>query len=89
MQVTVELSLYPLTEDYTSVIIDFIQGLKKDNRFLIRTSAMSTYIVGEYDDVMSLLSIELKKVYQHIPDSSTVIKIIPKKLNIEGGWLDF
>lgn len=89
MKITVELSLYPLTKDYTSVIIDFIKALKKDNRFLIRTTAMSTYIVGEYDDVMYLLTSELKKVYEYIPDSSTVIKIIPKDLNVEGGFLEF
>lgn len=89
MKVTVELSLYPLVEDYTQVIIDFIKRLKQHQSIVINTTAMSTYVTGNYDEVMPILTAELKEVYKIIPDSSTVIKIIPKDLNVENGFLNF
>ena len=89
MQLTVEMSLYPLVEDYTRVIIDFIRTLNANPDVLVRTTAMSTYISGEYDVVMKLLTNELKAVFEQIPDSATVLKIIPKDLNVEDGFLNF
>lgn len=89
MKITVEMSLYPLSENYTEHIIKFIKSMKSYDTLLIRTTAMSTYISGEYKDVMKMLNIELMKLYQNVPDSCTVFKIIPKDLNIEGGFLEF
>jgi len=89
MKITVEMSLYPLAENYTEHIIKFIKSMKTYTLLTIRTTAMSTYIVGEYDDVMSMLNKELKALYEKVPDSCTVFKIIPKDLNVEGGFLEF
>ncbi|MEM9547921.1 MAG: YkoF family thiamine/hydroxymethylpyrimidine-binding protein [Bacteroidota bacterium] len=89
MKVTVELSLYPLREKYTAVIIGFIKSLKEYQAIQVHTTAMSTYVTGEYDAVMQSLQVELKKIYEVVPDSATVIKIIPKDLNVEDGFLRF
>lgn len=89
MKITVELSLYPLKEDYTSIIIEFIKNLKKHDSVQVLTTAMSTYVSGDYDEVIDIVTKELKKVHELIPDSSTVMKIIPKDLNIENGFLTF
>ncbi len=89
MKITVEMSLYPLIENYTEHIIKFIKSMKSYDNLSIRTTAMSTYVSGEYKDVMSMLNIELEELYQNVPDSCTVLKIIPKDLNIEGGFLEF
>jgi uncharacterized protein YqgV (UPF0045/DUF77 family) len=89
MRVTIELSLYPLREDYTGIIIQLIKDLKAYESIAVHTTAMSTYISGDYEEVFAILCKELKTVYEVIPDSSTVIKIIPKDLNIEKGFLRF
>jgi uncharacterized protein YqgV (UPF0045/DUF77 family) len=89
MRITVEISVYPLVEDYTSIIIEFIKRLKTQSELNVHSTAMSTYVSGEFDNVMQTLTIELKKLYEKVPDSSTVIKIIPKDLNIEKGFLNF
>jgi len=88
MKSTFEISLYPLTEDYSGVILQFIHDLKKHDSIQIYSTAMSTYITGDFENVMNILSSELKKVYEIIPDSSTVVKIIPKPLNVEAGYLN-
>jgi len=89
MKITIELSLYPLVEDYTSIIVDFIKSLKSNDSIKVYSTAMSTYVSGDYDIVMQIVTTELKKVHILIPDSSTVMKIIPKDLNVENGFLDF
>ena len=89
MHVTVEISLYPLVEDYTSIIIEFINSLKEETDINVYSTAMSTYVTGDYDKVMSTLTAELKRLYTKMPDSSTIVKIIPKDLNVEKGFLSF
>ena len=89
MKITIEMSLYPLSENYTEHILKFLKSIKAYEGLTIRTTAMSTYIAGEYKDVMSMLNTELEKFYQIVPDSCTVFKIIPRELNIEGGFLEF
>lgn len=89
MKTTVEMSLYPLIEDYTEVIINLIKNLKSHSSIEVKTTAMSTYVTGEFRDVMRILTDELEKVYENIPDSATVIKIIPKPLNVSSGFLEF
>lgn len=89
MIITVELSLYPLVENYTEHIITFIKALRAHASVRVKTTAMSTYIVGEYGTVMMVLTQELQELYNHVPDSATVMKIIPKDLNVEGGFLEF
>lgn len=89
MHITIEISLYPLIEDYTGIIIGFINNLKQIPDISVHSTAMSTYVSGEYDKVMLALTMELKEIYKIIPDSATVIKIIPKDLNVENGFLLF
>ena len=58
MRVTVELSLYPLTENYVAPIRDFIARLKAYKDLSIVTNATSTQIVGEHAYVFEILSKE-------------------------------
>ena len=61
MNVSVELSLYPLAEDYKEHIISFIKELKAHDSIMVEVNGMSTQIFGDYDVVMSVLGKELKK----------------------------
>jgi uncharacterized protein YqgV (UPF0045/DUF77 family) len=58
MRITVELSLYPLTENYVAPIRDFIARLKTYEELDIVTNATSTQIVGEHSYVFEVLSKE-------------------------------
>jgi len=89
MNVTVEISLYPLMSDFEEVIIEFIKSLKSHEGLEVYSNAMSTQITGDWDEVMDVLKQELKMVYQKVPASSTVIKIINRKLPIHVGHLSF
>lgn len=58
MRITIELSLYPLTENYVAPIRDFIARLKTYQELEVVTNATSTQIVGEHSYVFGVLSKE-------------------------------
>lgn len=89
MIVTVEISLYPLQSEYKEVIIAFIKRLREYDDITCRSTEMSTLIKGEWSMVMSLLQRELGEVFNHLANSATIIKIIPKDLPIEGGYVSW
>lgn len=89
MIVTVELSLYPLDHEYEKHIIQFIQNLNKHPEITVLTNAMSTYLQGEFDQVMKILTAELSTIYDKIKVSSTVIKVINAELDIKDGFKTF
>jgi uncharacterized protein YqgV (UPF0045/DUF77 family) len=63
MNLSVEISMYPLQEDYKSKIKVFLSYLSKhaNSEIEIRTSNMSTRVFGEYDAVSNLLSEAMKQ----------------------------
>jgi uncharacterized protein YqgV (UPF0045/DUF77 family) len=63
MRITVELSLYPLNENYVAPIREFITRLKTHKELDIVTNATSTQIVGEHAYVFEVLSKETEKTF--------------------------
>jgi uncharacterized protein YqgV (UPF0045/DUF77 family) len=73
--ISVEISYYPLNEEYKIPIKDFISRMKSYEILNVRTNTMSTQIFGEYDDVMLALTAEINKSFD-LPHSVFVLKII-------------
>ena len=66
MQVTVEISLYPLTENFEQVVIDYIGEIKKVPGLRVEVNGLSTQVFGEYDLVMpKLFSINKSTFEKH------------------------
>ncbi len=59
MHVAVEMSLYPLTEQFIPPILDFIVRLKAHPELVVVTNSMSTQVSGEFDAVFSALKVEI------------------------------
>ncbi len=72
MQATAEISLYPLSEDYKDVIIEFILKLRQHNGLRVETNGMSTHVFGEYDTIMAAITTEGKRVF----DSGKAVLLI-------------
>lgn len=89
MQVTIELSLYPLRENYKEIILDFIKHLRAYEEIEVFTTEMSTYVKGEWNAVIPILQKELGSIYEADDASSTVLKIIPQELPVEDGFRTF
>lgn len=61
MNVSVEISMYPLHDNYIPAIDAFLERLNQDaNEVEIRTSNMSTRVFGEYQAVTSLLQASME-----------------------------
>ncbi|MCB1677133.1 MAG: thiamine-binding protein [Halioglobus sp.] len=82
MKLTVEISLYPLQDDYIPVIEAFIAAAREHGDLDIVTNAMSTQICGDYDRVFALLRQELKVSYREHGRQVLVCKLIPGELAI-------
>lgn len=59
MNISVELTLTPLKDDYEPPIIAFIKSLR-DSGLKIKETPLSTQVFGEYETVMSVLTKEIK-----------------------------
>ncbi|MBU2676924.1 MAG: thiamine-binding protein [Gammaproteobacteria bacterium] len=76
MKVAVDISLYPLDADFIPPIKDVIARLKDHERLEIWTNAMSTQVVGEFDDVMDALRQEIGVTFEQLPKAVFAIKIL-------------
>lgn len=75
MKVAVDISLYPLDADFIPPIKDVIDRLNKHDRLEVWTNAMSTQVVGEFDDVMDALRREIGTTFETIPKGVFVMKM--------------
>ena len=76
MQVSIDISLYPLNKKFLPPIDDFISNLKKYDNIEVRTNSMSTQLFGEFDDLISILKIEIDKTFKKEIDSVFNLKIV-------------
>jgi uncharacterized protein YqgV (UPF0045/DUF77 family) len=60
MHVAVELSLYPLADEFVPPILDFIERLKAQPGLSVVTNSMSTQVSGDYDRVFDALKSEIR-----------------------------
>ena len=78
MQLSIEISLYPLANDqYEDAIWDFIERLHKHLELKVDTNGMSTQVFGEYDDVVSKVMEEIKVTHEQVGSAIFVCKFVP------------
>src|SRR5690606_16013208 len=64
MEITAELSLYPLASDHPiAEIVELINDLRADPRVRVVVNQMSTQISGELDDVMAVVTDAMRKSF--------------------------
>ena len=80
MKISVEISYYPLNQEYVPPIREFIDRINKYDGLVVNTNGMSTQIFGEYDILMDALTIEIRQSFNN-PHSVFVMKIINADLN--------
>ena len=86
MEISVEISKYPLTEvDYVAAIKDFIDRINQYSEIKVRTNVMSTQLFGNYHLVMSALTKELKVSFEQYGTVVFACKFIPDDLDKKYG----
>jgi uncharacterized protein YqgV (UPF0045/DUF77 family) len=76
MQVAVDISLYPLADDFIPPIQDVIRRLNQHDGIAVATNPMSTQLRGDYDVVMAALSAEIKRTFADVPKAVFAIRIL-------------
>jgi uncharacterized protein YqgV (UPF0045/DUF77 family) len=76
MHVAVELSLYPLTENFIPPILDFIEQLKARPGLTVDTNSMSTQVSGEFDAVFDALRTEIASSLAGRDRAVVVMKVL-------------
>jgi len=82
MTATLEISMYPLREDYESQVLAFLELLHRESALEIRVNAMSTQVKGDLDLVFDTLRNSIKEVYQNGVKASFVIKTLEGDLDL-------
>jgi len=76
MHVAVEISLYPLAEDFIPLIQDFIDRLRSHAGLRVQTNSMSTQVSGDYAKVMAALQTEIAATFAGDCRSVFVMKVL-------------
>ena len=77
MELSAELSLYPLTGDVDTSVLAFIDDLHESGKISVVTNTMSTQISGEWDAVMTAVYLALKRSSERITRQVLVVKYLP------------
>jgi uncharacterized protein YqgV (UPF0045/DUF77 family) len=75
MDIAVEVSLYPLAEQYAPRIKAFLERLRADGRLKIVTSSLSTQVFGPYEEVLETLGREMRATFGEVDKAVFVLKI--------------
>ncbi len=85
MKISVDISYYPLKEEFKPQIIAFLEGLNLFKDLTAQTNGMSTQVFGDYKYVMNALTIEIEKAFEN-PHSVFVMKIVNADLQVVEKW---
>ena len=77
MKLTVDISMYPIREDYIPPIDAVIEKLNSFTDLKVNTFATATTIIGDYDAVMDAIRETIAWSYEQFGKAVFVTKFIP------------
>ena len=81
MKTTIEISNYPLADNYLPKITDFIDRCI-DSGIRVKVNATSTHLQGDYDQVMEILQREIKTSFERYGQMIFVVKVLNGELDL-------
>lgn len=76
MKASVDISLYPLKEDFVPPIREFIERISAYPNVHVTRTDLSTQLFGDYDEVMDLLKTEIGYSWEKWGKGTFVIKLL-------------
>lgn len=76
MKTSVDMSLYPLNEDYIPAIKEFIERVGAYENIAITRNDLSTQLFGEYDTIMDILKVEIRRSWETHGKGIFVVKFL-------------
>lgn len=81
MELSVDISMYPLTDNYLPYIKEFIERLQATEGLSVVGNTMSTQVFGDFDLVMDTVKAEIKLSLDTFGRSIFVCKFIGRNLD--------
>lgn len=75
MQISVDLTLSPLQNDFEQHVIDFIKVLR-NSKFTVLENPLSTQIYGDFDTLMPFLNNAVKTSFEKADISVLTMKVV-------------
>ena len=75
MNISIEITLMPLNDNYKDVIKDFILSFR-NSEFKVLENPLSTQIYGDYDKLIDLLKAKIKHVFSNNEGIMVNLKIV-------------
>jgi uncharacterized protein YqgV (UPF0045/DUF77 family) len=75
MKISVDISYYPLKDEFIPHVFDFIDRMNKYDTLTVQTNGMSTQVFGDYFEVMNALTREIHQSFE-LPHSVFIVKVI-------------
>lgn len=82
MKTSIDISYYPLNEEYKSPIKKFIAELQTCEDITVKPNSMSTQVFGDYDTAMAAVTRSIKNAME-LPHSVFVLKMMNADRNKE------
>ena len=76
MKASVDISLYPLADEYIPAIKEFIDTVQQYPEVAVIRNDLSTQLYGDYEQIMDLLKIEVRLSWEKYGKSIFVIKFL-------------
>jgi len=73
---SIDISLYPLADDYVPAVADFIRRISNYPAVTVRRNDLSTQLFGDFDLIMDLLKVEIRYSWQHWGEGVFAIKFL-------------
>ena len=80
MRIAVDISLYPLSENFIPPIKDVIARLNAHPDIEVDSNSMSTQLRGDFDVVMHALQQEIRTSFEQLPKAVFAVKILNNPL---------
>lgn len=88
MKITVEVSMYPLREDYEQQVLNFISKIERIKGLTFSVNALSTQIQGDQKIVMDAVNNAITEIYSSGIRASFVMKILPGDIDLDYDYND-
>ncbi|MBE0493807.1 MAG: hypothetical protein IBX48_05645 [Thiomicrospira sp.] len=76
MKISLDISMYPLKDEFCQPIIDFIERLEQAPGLVLERNSLSTQVFGDYRTIMNLMTEELETVFEQNPHTIFVMKMV-------------
>jgi|TARA_B110000977_G_scaffold150083_1_gene190260 uncharacterized protein YqgV (UPF0045/DUF77 family) len=76
MKASVDISLYPLADEYIPAIKEFIERVQEYPEIAVLRNDLSTQLYGDFNQIMELLTVEVKLSWEKYGKGIFVIKFL-------------